>query len=213
MSAPPPDLTAVVKRCRVYAADADAREASDADAAASDASAAIDEVYAHVYDALRGLAHRHLAKNRRHATLNTTSLVHEAYLRLVDQSQLSWKDRAHFLAIASRAMRFVLVDAVRRRMAAKRGGGATPVSLETAHVGEAPWRAGQLLDLHDALDTLASADARAARVVECRFFGGLSVPETAEALGVSGRTVKRDWRKARLLLYRLMQPGDGARET
>jgi RNA polymerase sigma factor (TIGR02999 family) len=110
-------------------------------------------------------------------------------------------------------MRFVLVDAVRRRMAAKRGGGTTPVSLETAHVGEAPLRAGQLLDLHDALDTLASADARAARVVECRFFGGLSVPETAEALGVSGRTVKRDWRKARLLLYRLMQPGDGARET
>jgi RNA polymerase sigma factor (TIGR02999 family) len=207
MSSPSlPDLTAVVKRCRRGRTDA-------AEPPATDASAAIDEVYAHVYDALRELAHRHLRYDSPHATLNTTSLVHEAYLRLVDQSQLSWNDRAHFMAIASRAMRFVLVDAVRRRMADKRGNGTLPLSLAEPSVGatvgeEAPWRAGQLLDLHAALDTLAKADARAARVVECRFFGGLSVPETAEALGVSARTVKRDWRKARLLLYRMMRPNE-----
>lgn len=183
-----PDLTAAIRGCR---ADAD-----------------VDRIYPHVYDALRKLAHRQLARNRRHASLDTTSLVHEAYLRLADQSQLSWKDRAHFLAIASRAMRFVLVDAVRRRTAAKRGGAATPLALDDSRVGAAPVRVDHLLDLHDALDTLARADARAARVVECRFFGGLSVPETAEALGVSGRTVKRDWRKARLLLYRMMHAAE-----
>ena len=166
----------------------------------------VDRIYPEVYDTLRILARRQLGKSRGRPTLDTTSLVHEAYLRLADQSQLSWKDKAHFLAIASRAMRFVIVDYVRRRTADKRGGEQSPLSLDPKRVGKEPPRIGALLDLNDALEQLETIDERAARVVECRFFGGLTVKETAEALQCSPRTVKRDWRKARLLLYRRIHP-------
>lgn len=166
----------------------------------------VDRIYPEVYTTLRQLARKHLAKDRPGDTLNTTSLVHEAYLRLVDQTKLSWNDRAHFLAIASRAMRFVIVDAIRRRTADKRGGTAQTLPLDPGRVGREPMPLGAVLDLNDALDRLAAIEERAVRVVECRFFGGLTVKETAEALDCSARTVKRDWRKARLLLFRMMHP-------
>jgi RNA polymerase sigma factor (TIGR02999 family) len=168
----------------------------------------VDRMYPHVYDMLRDMARRHLSQHRIGDTLNTTSLVHEAYLRLAEQSNLTWSDRVHFLAIASRAMRFIIVDYVRYKSADKRGGSQTPVQIKEQLVGAAPMKLGQVLDLNRALRHLESADPRAGRVVECRFFGGMSVEETAEALGCSGRTVKRDWRKARMMLFRMMKSDD-----
>lgn len=168
----------------------------------------VDRMYPHVYDMLRDMARKHLAQHSVSDTLNTTSLVHEAYLKLSEQSNLSWSDRIHFLAIASRAMRYIIVDYVRYKSADKRGGKDADLSLEEHRVGSAPIQIGRVVDLNDALEKLEDADPRAGRVVECRFFGGLSVEETAEALGCSGRTVKRDWRKARIMLFRMMKPND-----
>lgn len=168
----------------------------------------VDRMYPHVYDMLRDMARKHLSQHNASDTLNTTSLVHEAYLKLSEQSNLSWSDRIHFLAIASRAMRYIIVDYVRYKTADKRGGKQVDLSLEDHLVGQRPIRIGRIVDLNDALEKLEEADPRAGRVVECRFFGGLSVEETAEALGCSGRTVKRDWRKARMMLFRMMKPED-----
>ena len=167
-----------------------------------------------VYAELRRVAHRQLAAEPAGHTLSTTALVHEAYLRLADQTRTAWASRAQFFGLAARAMRRVLVDYARRHRAARRGGpGRRPVSLEDAEAGgdadalAVAARGDELLALDEALERLAAVDARAARVVECRFFGGLTEAETAEALGVSARTVAGDWLMARGWLYRALRPG------
>ena len=150
-----------------------------------------------VYDELRRVAHRQLGAEPTGHTLSTTALVHEAYLKLVDQSRTEWQDRAQFFAIASRAMRRILIDYARRHRALRRGGlpdgtPPVPVSLDVAELPVAE-RAEALLALDAALDRLGQVDPRVARVVECRFFAGLTEEETAAALGVSQRTVAREW--------------------
>lgn len=156
---------------------------------------------------LRRLARGYLARERKGHTLQTTALVNEAFLRLVDARSIPWQDRAHFLGIAARLMRRVLVDHARTRGYQKRGGDLQRVSLDEAMV-VSPDLDFNLLALDRALDKLAVADPRKARVIEMRFFGGLTVEETAEALQVSADTVKRDWRLAKLWLLRDLE-GDG----
>ena len=165
---------------------------------------AVDRLLPLVYGDLRKRAHHQLRRHRPGDTLNTTSLVHEAYLKLADQTQLDWQNRAHFLAIAAKAMRYIIIDYARRQGAQKRGGDAEVLSLDEAAI-PVQARAAHLLDLDAALDDLAERDARMAQVVEYRFFGGLTINETAQALDVSPRTVKRDWRLARAVLARRLQ--------
>lgn len=153
-----------------------------------------------VYDDLRRIAHRQLSGERDGHTVSTTALVHEAYLRLVDRHQAEWQDRAHFFGVAAQAMRRVLVDYARQHRAAKRGGAREQVPLDDALL-VVEQRADVLIDLDEALTRLAMLDARQARVVECRFFGGLTEDETAEVLGVTARTVRRDWIKAKGWLH------------
>lgn len=162
---------------------------------------AIDRLVPLVYDELRLLARRKLARRRGGQTLDTTALVHEVYLRLVDRRHADWRDRAHFLAIAATAMRHVLVDRARRRSAQKRGGDQEPLPLDETIVG-AGGDSAEILALEEALAALQAVDERAAKLVELRFYGGLTTDEIAVALGVSDRTVKREWRKARAFLYR-----------
>lgn len=166
-----------------------------------------------VYAELRRIAHRQLAAEPAGHTLSTTALVHEAYLRLAQQTRAEWTSRAHFFGLAARVMRRVLVDYARRHQAARRGGRyQRPVSFEDAEaLGDAgalavATRSDELLALDEALERLASVDARLARVVECRFFGGLTEAETAEVLGVSQRTVAGDWLMAKGWLYRALRP-------
>ena len=154
-----------------------------------------------VYDELRRLARSFLARERDGHTLQPTALVNEAYLRLVDQTRVEWQNRAHFYGIASRMMRRVLIDHARAHVTDKRGGGAVRLSLEDVQL-PAEQRAAGLVALDEALGRLAAMDERKCRVVEMRFFGGLSDEEIAEVLGVTTRTVLRDWKKARLWLYR-----------
>ena len=161
---------------------------------------ALDRLLPLVYDEIHAMAHRQLAGERSGHTLSTTALVHEAYFRLVDDTRVTRKGRAYFFAAAARAMRQVLVDHARRRRRAKRGGGAERISLEAAEIAVARF-ADELIDLNRALNELERLNARHARVVECRFFAGLDVAETAEMLGVSPRTVKYDWALARAWLY------------
>ncbi len=163
----------------------------------------LDRLLPIVYAELRAIAHRQLGA--RGGTLSTTELVHEAYLKLVDQSQAGWRDRAHFLALAAVAMRHVLVDRAKARAALKRGGDRRRISLDAGEIGVDD-QPEALLQLDEALDRLAAAEPRLARVVECRFFGGLSEAEIAEALAVTVRTVQRDWAKARMLLRRALEP-------
>ncbi len=162
---------------------------------------ALDELMPLVYDQLRVIAARHLARERADHTLSTTALVHEAYLHLVDQAAVDWQDRVHFYAIASRTMRRVLVWHARHHAARKRDGGRK-VALEAAfEVGKDDGSAfADLVALNEALERLEAIDSRLCRVVECRFFGGLDVPETATVLQVSTATVKRDWQAARAWL-------------
>jgi RNA polymerase sigma-70 factor, ECF subfamily len=148
---------------------------------------------------LRRMARRQLARERPGHTLQTTALVNEAYLRLIDQKRVRWQNRAHFFAIAAQAMRRILIGMARARCAEKRGGPAQPVSLDLAAEVSVD-RAAELVALDDALHALAALDPRRARVVELRYFGGLSVEETAEALTVSPETVMRDWKRARAWL-------------
>lgn len=162
---------------------------------------AMERLFPLVYDELQRIAHRHISREGACHTLETGALVHEAYIRLVDQTRVEWRDRNHFYAIASQAMRRILVDHARRRRALKRGGGMRPVSLEEG-VATVEERAETLLALDEALTRLERLDARLCRVVEYRFFGGLSEIETAAALGVTDRTVRRDWTRARAWLYR-----------
>lgn len=162
---------------------------------------ALDRLFPLVYQELRRVAHRQLRAEREEHTLGTTGLVHEAYLRLVDQTRTEYRDRRHFFALAARAMRRVLVDYARRYRAQKRGGDKRPLSLDEAAM-PAGHRAEDMLALDEALDRLAELDSRLSQVVECRFFGGLNEEETAEVVGVDPRTVRRDWVKARNWLSR-----------
>ncbi len=170
----------------------------------------VDALVPLVYDELRAMAHRQLAAERRGATLDTTGLVHEAYLRLVDDVRVPEENRAYFFGAAAQAMRRVLVEAARRRKRIKRGGGREALGLDTIQV-TADDLAAELLDLEEALGRLSKLYPRPARVVECRFFGGLSVEETAAALDLAPRTVKRDWALARAWLYRELSGHEPAR--
>lgn len=167
--------------------------------AAGDA-AALEQLLPLVYGELRRIARGRLRRERPGHTLAPTELVHEAFLKLVPFARVDWRGRAHFFAIASRAMRNVLVDHAVRRGAAKRGGGAQAITLGDA-AGAPEQSLDDLIALGEALERLERLDARQARVVECRFFGGLSLDETAEALGISAATVSRDWTFARAWLH------------
>lgn len=167
---------------------------------------AFNKILPLVYDQLRAIARRRLSGERKDHTLDATALVHEAYLKLVQLDRLNWQNRAQFFAVSARAMRNILIDYAIRRKAAKRGGGVQPVDIDEVPL-IADERLDQLLSLNDALKRLEALDARQAQVVECRVFGGMTLPETAEALGVSEATVNRDWRTARAWLNReLMEP-------
>lgn len=175
-----------------------------ASAGSGDASA-LNRLVPLIYDDLRAIAHRRISLERKGHTLNTTAVVHEAYVRLVEGEQPEWRDRVHFFAVASKVMRHILIDYARLKRASKRGGGAVPVTLHDEHAGE---EQGVLdvLELNDVLEKLAQHDPRLEQVVECRFFGGMSMEETAEAMGVSVRTATRDWRRARAYLYDALRP-------
>ena len=158
-----------------------------------------------MYEQLRVIAHQRLNDRPRSGTLETTGLVHEAYLKLVDQSSTEWRDRAHFFALASVAMRHVLIDRARARATSKRGGEVEQITLDEEAVAVDD-QAVALLEIDDALNRLAETDPRLACVFECRFYGGLTEEEIAEALGVTVRTVERDWAKARMLLRDSLAP-------
>jgi RNA polymerase sigma factor (TIGR02999 family) len=160
-----------------------------------------------VYDELRRLARAHLRHERPDHTLQPTALVNEVYLRLIDQQRVNWHNRAQFFGLAAQLMRHVLVDHARSRASGKRGGHVNKLSLDEAWM--APEEvAAELVALDEALVRLAAIDARKSRIVEMRFFGGLSVEETAGAIGVSDKTVMRDWRIAKMWLYRELSGGD-----
>jgi len=166
--------------------------------------AALDEVFALVYDELHRLAQSQRRRWSGDTTLDTTALVHEAYLKLVSQQDANWNDRGHFLAVAARAMRQLLVNYAERRRAAKRGGGGVPLSIDDFNpVSEEV--ADEVIALHEALHRLEAVSERQARVVEARFYVGLSIDETARALGISPATVKRDWQLASAWLHRDIQ--------
>lgn len=186
-------------------------------AAESGAQADLEQVLPLVYEELRQMARRQLRAEPVGHTLSATALVHEAYLKLVDQTRVQWTGRAHFYAVAAQAMRRILVDYARRHRAARRGGpDRSMIPLDVA--GELPigsgdvgmpgtQRAEDLIALDEALERLATLNPRLARIVECRFFGGLSEKETAEALGISQRTASRDWLTARGWLYQQLREG------
>ena len=165
--------------------------------------AALDKLVPLVYAELRRIAHRYMNRERRGHTLQTTELVNEAYLRLIDASRVRWQDRAHFFAISAQLMRRILVDFARSRRYLKRGGGAHRTWFDEAKI-QSPLPSPDLVALDDAMEALAVKDARKSRVVELRFFGGMSVEETAEVLKVSPDTVHRDWRLAKAWLAREM---------
>lgn len=204
-----------MERARRPIGDSRAMDDKSADATAllSEAreggEAALSDLRTLVYEELRGIARRQMRGERDDHTLRTTGLVHEAYLKLVDQDRTSWEDRQHFYAVAAQAMRRVLVDHARRRNAQKRGGGAPKISIDEAPTPEIPAEnPADILAVDDALRRLAKQDERMAKVVECRLFGGYTLQETADALGVSRSTVIRDWRTARAWLNREFAPSD-----
>jgi RNA polymerase sigma factor (TIGR02999 family) len=168
-------------------------------------AAALDRLLPFVYAELRRVAHRYMRDERPNHPLQTTALVHEAYLRLIDVTRVDWESRNHFFAVSATMMRRILVEAARRRQADKRGGDVSHVALDEAFVPTAGRGAG-LLALDEALARLATLAPRKARVVELRSFGGLTVEETAGVLEVSVETVARDWRMAKLWLLRELQP-------
>ena len=165
---------------------------------------ATDRLLSVVYDELRQIARAYRVRHDVGETLSATALVHEAYLKMVDGDRLPFDGRSHFFGAAARSMRQVVVDAARSRSRAKRGGGLRPVPLDEAPALVAPGRADEVLALDEALTALEALDARAARVVECRYFVGLTIDETAAALGLSPMTVKRDWAAARAWLHRAL---------
>jgi RNA polymerase sigma factor (TIGR02999 family) len=164
---------------------------------------ALNELMPLVYDELRRLARRHMARERPDHTLQTSALINEAYLRLVDQKNAQWQNRAHFFAVAAQVMRHILIDHARRYHYSKRGAGAQKVALDEAAVFTEQ-RAAEFVALDDALTTLAAVDPRRSEIVELRFFGGLSIEETAEVLKISSPTVQREWRAAKAWLSRFI---------
>lgn len=186
------------------------RIAAVLETAGDGASDTLDRLVPLVYDQLRVIARRHLAREHGARTLQTTALVHEAYLKVAEDARITRRGQHYFFAAAARAMRQVLVDRARRRKAEKRGGDAQVVSLDEGTPAVVDTFAADVLDLDDALTHLAARNERHARVVECRFFGGLTVEETADALEVSPRTVKSDWALARAWLYETLH---GSSET
>ena len=166
--------------------------------------AVLDDLLPLIYGELRRLAGGYLRRERQGHTLEPTALVHEAYLRMVDQTQVRWQNRAHFFGVAAQMMRRILVDHARAHQAEKRGGEAQILSLDE-NIDVSAERSAELVALDEALERLAELDPEKSRVVELRFFGGLSVEETAEVLGVSAPTVKRHWRMAKAWLYGQMQ--------
>ena len=164
---------------------------------------ALEQLFPLVYEELRRLAHRYMSRERPGHSLQTTAVVHEAYLRLIDQNHVQWQNRAHFFAIAAQMMRRILITHAQSHAYAKRGGGALKVSLDEAAVLSQE-RAGELLALDEALQSLTTIDPRRSQVVELRFFGGLSNEEIAEVLKISPNTVTRDWNVAKAWLYREM---------
>ena len=167
---------------------------------------ALDKLVPLVYRELHRLAHRYMLREHGGNTLQTTAVVHEAYLRLIDAQHIEWKDRAHFFAISANLMRRILVEFARSRARHKRGGDVRKVELDEALV-LAPQRGADLVALDDALTALAAVDERKAKIIELRYFGGLSVEETAEVLHVGPDTVMRDWRLAKVWLLREMKHG------
>jgi RNA polymerase sigma factor (TIGR02999 family) len=162
---------------------------------------ALDQLLPLVYDELRRMASRYLQRERPGHTLQGTALVHEAYLRLIDQTRVRWQNRAHFLGVAAQMIRRILVDHARAKKSSKRGGSALTLSLDESI--EVPGRRDpDLVSLDDSLTDLAGIDPQQARIVELRYFTGLSIEETAEVLGISPATVKRDWAVARAWLFR-----------
>ncbi|MBL9030749.1 MAG: sigma-70 family RNA polymerase sigma factor [Phycisphaerae bacterium] len=180
-------------------------------AAASGDRRDLDALMAALYDDLRRLAVSHLGGERRDHTLQPTALVHEAYVKLLDQRSTAWRDRLHFFAVASRIIRRILIDHARARDADKRGGGRTRISLDGTDVAGSE-REVDLLALHEALEELARLDEQQAKIVELRYFGGCTVEEVAEILSVGRRTVDRDWQAARTWLFVRLRDDSGARE-
>ncbi|HEV3057437.1 MAG TPA: sigma-70 family RNA polymerase sigma factor [Vicinamibacterales bacterium] len=189
-SAPVPDLTQLLVEWRTGNRDA------------------LDQLMPLVYRELQTLASRYLSRERAGHTLQATALVNEAYLKLIDQRNVQWQNRAHFLGIAARLMRRILIDHARRRGRAKRGSAATHITLVEGLAASEP-RDIDAIALDDALVALEKLDPQQAQMVELRFFGGLTVEETAEVLGISEGTVKREWRVAKAWLYRHIQTGEG----
>jgi RNA polymerase sigma-70 factor (ECF subfamily) len=163
-------------------------------------NAAFTELTPLVYEELRRLAHHHMSGQRPDHTLQTTALVNEAYLRLADQTNPNWQSRAHFFAVAARAMRQILVSYARSNRAQKRGGGGARIELDEAAI-LSPEQSKEIVDLHEALERLGTLDSRKAQVVELKFFGGLNYEEIADVLKIARMTVRRDWEFARLWLY------------
>jgi RNA polymerase sigma factor (TIGR02999 family) len=190
-SAPVPDLTRLLVEWRTGNRDA------------------LDQLMPLVYRELQTLASRYLSRERAGHTLQATALVNEAYLKLIDQRNVQWQNRAHFLGIAARLMRRILIDHARRRGRAKRGSAATHITLVEGLAASEP-RDVDAIALDDALVALEKIDPQQAQMVELRFFGGLTVDETAEVLGISEGTVKREWRVAKAWLYRHIQTGEGS---
>lgn len=172
---------------------------------------AFDRVVELLYDDLRVIAHRHLAGERTGHTLSTTALVHEAYVELSKRTVPTWRGRSRFFALVSKVMRHLLIDYARRRNAERRGGHELHVPLDESRAGTTS-RVVELLTLDDALSQLEEHDERMARIVECRFFGGMKHREIGEALGLSTRTVEREWRRARSYLFALLEPKNASRE-
>jgi len=169
--------------------------------------AALDKLTPLVYDELHRLAHQYMRRERPGHTLQTSALLNEAFVRLVDQRDVQWRNRAHFFGIAAQMMRRILVDYARSRHYAKRGGGGQRVSLDEAALVSKS-RAAEVIELDDALTALADVDQRKSQIVELRFFGGLSIEEAAEVLGVSPGTVMRDWTLAKAWLHRRISKQD-----
>ncbi|MFN0152187.1 MAG: sigma-70 family RNA polymerase sigma factor [bacterium] len=166
--------------------------------------ASMNQVFAMVYEELWNIARRERRRLGPEQTLNTTAVVHEAYLRLANIAEVPWKDRCHFFSVASLAMRQILVDYARSRRAQKRGGDAVRVTLDNVDAAVES-RVDEVLEIDAALEKLAAVDAPLARIVEMRFFGGLTVDEIAELLGTPKRTLERDWQKAKAFLYRVLK--------
>lgn len=164
--------------------------------------AALDQLMPLVYEELQRIARRHLRRESNTRTLQTTALVHEAYIKLIDQTRINWQNRAQFFGIAAEIMRRILIDNARRRLRGKRGGGAIKISLNDGSIDVSDERAAELVTLDEALKKLAAEEPQKAKLVELRYFGGLSIEETAEVLGIGTATVVRQWRIIKAWLYK-----------